>query len=96
MKLTDIWIDKPVEIFHHEIHTKCRTRSMDSKSSTFKARSYKLQKKSCLLGMCHDAPKWKAYGVMSKDVVQYSNLLGQKRKFQQLMKMNESQVSDVF
>ncbi|GFS45529.1 uncharacterized protein TNIN_429301 [Trichonephila inaurata madagascariensis] len=66
---------------------------MDSKSSTFKARSYKLQKKCCLLGMCHDAPKWKAYGVMSKDVVQYSNLLGQKRKFQQLMKMNESQIS---
>ncbi|GFQ77630.1 uncharacterized protein TNCT_290291 [Trichonephila clavata] len=66
---------------------------MDSKSSTFKARSYKLQKKCCLFGMCHDAPKWKAYGVLSKDVVQYSNLLGQKRKFQQLMKVNESQIS---
>lgn len=66
---------------------------MASKSSTSKSRSYKLQKKYSLLGICQDAPKWKAYGLMSKGVVQYSNLLKQKRKFLQLMKNDTSQIA---
>ncbi|GFU26223.1 uncharacterized protein NPIL_27181 [Nephila pilipes] len=70
-----------------------RKKSIPSKSSS-ETRSHEIQNKYCVLGICDGAPKWKAYGVMSKDVVQYSNLLKQRRKFQHLMEINASQISN--
>ncbi|CAL1291170.1 unnamed protein product, partial [Larinioides sclopetarius] len=45
----------------------------------------------CLFNTCNGPPKWKHYGITTKEAVTYSKLLGQKRGFQELIEFNDMQ-----
>ncbi|GBM05208.1 hypothetical protein AVEN_181603-1 [Araneus ventricosus] len=49
--------------------------------------------KVCLFNKCHGPPKWKHYGIATKEAVTYSKLLGQKRGFKEFIEFNDMQIS---